>query len=139
MKKMKNILILSVVALLGFGCNGDDTPDPSTDEGRDAIIEALQGTWSANEVRKENTVISDFANFSLTIEDKGYSTENGSPVWPSSGTFGFENVETENEFVRQDGRLFTASVNNGNLTITIVYQEETARGEFGTYEFLMSQ
>jgi len=35
--------------------------------------------------------------------------------------------------------LFTASVNNEKLTITIVYQEETARGEFGTYEFLMSQ
>jgi len=54
------------------------------------------------------------------------------------GTFDFENIETENEFVPKDGRLFTASINNGNLTIKIVYQEETARGEFGTYEFLMS-
>ena len=97
----------------------------------------MQGTWAATEVRKENTVISDFADFSLTIDEKSYSTENGSPVWPSSGTFDFETAETENEFLRQDGRLFTASVNNGTLTITIVYQEETARGEFGTYEFVM--
>ncbi len=139
MKKIKYIVVITAISVLGFSCNGDDTPDPSTADGRDAIIEALEGSWSASEVRKENTVISDFANFSLTIDGKSYSTENGAPVWPSSGTFDFETAETEDEFLRQDGRLFTASVNNGTLTITIVYQEETARGEFGTYEFLMSQ
>lgn len=137
MKKIQYIVILTVMALIGFGCDGEDTPDVSTDEGREAIIESLQGSWSTSEVRKENTVISDFANFSLTIDGKSYSTQNGTPVWPSSGTFDFETAETENEFLRQDGRLFTASVNNGRLTIIIVYQEETARGEFGTYEFVM--
>ncbi|ADR23598.1 hypothetical protein MATR_25470 [Marivirga tractuosa] len=130
------IILIAMTAMIS--CKNEINITP-TEQAQKDLIDALQGTWTAQEVRKENTVISDFANFSLTINDKSYSTENGAPVWPNSGTFDFENVETEDEFVRQDGRLFTASVNNGNLTITIVYQEETARGEYGTYEFLMSQ
>jgi hypothetical protein len=136
LKYITTILIIAMIAMIS--CKNEITITP-TEQAQKDLVDALRGTWTAEEVRKENMVISDFANFSLTIDDKSYSTENGAPVWPSSGTFDFENVETENEFVRQDGRLFTASVNNGSLTITIVYQEETARGEFGTYEFLMSQ
>jgi hypothetical protein len=137
MKKLRDITIISALIIFAIvGCKTEVTITPTEQAQRD-LVDELQGTWSASEVRKENTVISDFANFSLTITDQSYSTENGSPVWPSSGTFDFENTETEDEFVRQDGRLFTASVNNGTLAITIVYQEETARGEYGTYEFVM--
>ncbi|WMN10675.1 hypothetical protein QYS49_35635 [Marivirga salinae] len=139
MKTFRYITLISLIALTSMiGCKNEVTITP-TEQAQQDLVESLQGTWTAQEVRKENTVISDFNDFSLIITDKSYSTENGSPVWPSSGTFDFENIETENEFVRQDGRLFTASINNSNLTITIVYQEETARGEYGTYEFLMSQ
>lgn len=134
LKYVTTMVILAMIALIG--CKNEVTITP-TEQAQQDLIESLQGTWSAQEVRKENTVISDFNDFRLTINDKSYSTENGSPVWPSSGSFDFENVETANEFVRQDGRLFTASVNNGVLTITIVYQEETTRGEYGTYEFVM--
>jgi len=135
MKQIKYILLLITLVVFN-ACIGEE-PLTTEEEAQNALVEALQGTWTANEVRKDNTVISDFANFSLTITDKSYSTSNGSPVWPSSGSFDFENVETENEFLRQDGRLFTASENNGQITITITYNEETARGEFGTYEFVM--
>jgi hypothetical protein len=130
-----NRIIIIFLAFGLFACKPDE-PTPTASE-QEAIIESLQGTWSAQEVRKENAVISDFSDFTLTINDKSYTTENGAPIWPSSGTFDFENTEIEDEFVRQDGRLFTASVNNGTLAITIVYQEETARGEYGTYEFVM--
>jgi ribosomal protein S11 len=109
----------------------------ATEQAQNELLDAIQGTWSASEVRKDNTVITDFNEFSLSITDQSYTTTNGSPVWPSSGSFDFSSAETENEFLRQDGRLFTASENNGTVTITIVYQEETARGEFGTYEFVM--
>ena len=63
----------------------------------------------------------------------------GHLFWLFKWTFDFENIETENEFVRQDGRLFTASVSGDQLTIVIVYQEELARGEYGTYEFTLSK
>ena len=139
MIQLRYITAIIIIAMtIMASCKNETTITP-TEQEQNKLVESLQGTWTAEEVRKENTVISDFANFSLTIQDKTYSTENGAPVWPSSGTFDFESIETANEFVRQDGRLFTASVNNEKLTITIVYQEETARGEFGTYEFLMSQ
>ncbi len=136
---MKNIIkcvvLIPLVMVLINSCTPNDPPP--NEEMQNEIIESLQGTWTATEVRKDQTVISDFSNFSLTISDKTYTTDNGSPVWPSSGTFDFENIETENEFVRQDGRLFTASLDNSSLRITIVYQEETARGEYGTYEFIL--
>jgi hypothetical protein len=137
MKKLRDITIISTMIILAIvGCKTEVTITP-VEQAQMELVDELQGTWSTSEVRKDNTVISDFSNFSLTIDEKTYSTENGSPVWPSSGTYDFETAETENEFLRQDGRLFTAAVNNGTLTITIVYQEETARGEFGTYEFVM--
>lgn len=137
MKKIRDITIISAMLILTIiGCKTEVNVTP-TEQAQKDLVNALQGTWTTSEVRKENTVISDFVAFSLTISDKSYSTENGSPVWPGNGTFDFKSPETENEFLRQDGRLFTASVNNGSLTITIVYQEETARGEYGTYEFVM--
>ncbi|WKK75076.2 hypothetical protein QYS49_26145 [Marivirga salinae] len=138
---MKNIIkcvvLIPLVMVLINSCTPKDPPP--NEKMQNEIIESLQGKWTATEVRKDQTVISDFSNFSLTISDKSYTTDNGSPVWPSSGTYDFESAETEDEFVRQDGRLFTASVNNSSLKITIVYQEETARGEYGTYEFVLSQ
>jgi hypothetical protein len=130
-----NRIIIIFLAFGLFACNPDEQPPTASEQ--EAMIESLQGTWSGQEVRKENVVISDFSDFTLTITDKSYTTTNGAPVWPSSGSFDFENVETENEFVRQDGRLFTAALQNGSLTITIIYQEETARGEYGTYEFVL--
>jgi hypothetical protein len=137
---MKNIVkyigIMLVAAVLMASCKGGDDPAPDENT-QQAIIDALQGTWTASEVRKDQTVISDFADFSITITDKNYTTENGSPVWPASGSYDFETAETEDEFLRQDGRLFTANVNNGVLTVVIIYEEETARGEYGTYEFVM--
>jgi PBP1b-binding outer membrane lipoprotein LpoB len=134
---MKKITyIIALLALVLYGCKGEDNVDPSA-EAQEEAIAALQGTWSTVEVRKENAVISDFADFTLTINEKSYNTANGAPVWPSSGSFDFENLETENEFVRQDGRLFTATMQDSNLAITIIYQEETGRGEYGTYSFLM--
>lgn len=139
MKTLRYISSVIILAMITFAsCKTEVTITP-TEQAQNDLVEALQGTWSAVEARKENTVISDFNNFTFTITDKSYSTENGSPVWPSSGTFDFESIETENDFVRQDGRLFTATLTNNQLNITIVYQEETARGEYGTYEFLLSQ
>ncbi|WP_375580739.1 hypothetical protein ABWH96_06905 [Marivirga tractuosa] len=139
-KEMKDIFkytgIILIIAGIMTSCKGKDDPKPDEDT-QAAIIEALQGTWTANEVRKDQTVISDFADFSLTISEKNYTTQNGSPVWPESGSYDFETAEAESEFLRQDGRLFTANVNNGVLTIVIVYEEETGRGEYGTYEFVM--
>lgn len=139
MKQLKYLTAIIIFALIAMVACKNEVIITPTEQAQQDLVESLQGTWTTQEVRKENTVISDFNDFSLTISDQNYSTENGSPVWPSSGTFDFENIETEDEFVRQDGRLFTASINSGRLSITIVYQEETARGEFGTYEFVMSQ
>jgi hypothetical protein len=137
---MKNIIkytgLMLVMAVIITSCKGKDDPKPDEDT-QQAIIDALQGTWTASEVRKDQTVISDFADFSITISGKNYSTANGSPVWPESGSYDFETAETEDEFLRQDGRLFTAKVNNDALTVVIIYEEETGRGEYGTYEFVM--
>jgi len=137
---MRNTLrytgLLLIAAVIMTSCKGKGDPEPDEDT-QAAIIEALQGTWTVSEVRKDQSIISDFADFSITISEKNYTTENGSPVWPESGSYDFETTETEDEFLRQDGRLFTARVNSGVLTVVIVYEEETARGEFGTYEFVM--
>lgn len=128
-----NNLIIVFLAFALFACKGEE---PTASQ-QDAILETLQGNWSVKEVRKDNALISDFADFTLSISDKQYTTTNGTPVWPSSGSFDFENVETEKDFVRQDGRLFTASVKDGSLSITIIYQVENARGVYGSYDFVL--
>jgi hypothetical protein len=130
-----NKLIILFLAFAVCACKGDDTTP--TDSQQDAIIGSLQGTWAAIEVRKDNALISDFSAFTISITDQDYTTDNGAPVWPISGSFDFENVETENEFIRQDGRLFTAALQDGRLSITIIYKEENARGISGTYNFLL--
>lgn len=128
-----NRIIIIFLAFALFACKKDE---PTVSQ-QVAILESLQGTWTVSEVRLDNALINEYSDFTLTINDKSYTTENGAPVWPSSGSFDFVNAETENEFVRVDGSLFTASVQNDMLMITIVYQEENARGLYGTYNFLM--
>lgn len=129
-----NRIIIIFLAFALLACK-EDEPTVSRQE---TILESLQVTWTVNEVRLDNALISDYADFTLTINNKSYTTENGAPVWPSSGSFDFLNGETENEFISPDGRLFTATVQqDGMLMITIVYQEENARGIYGTYNFLL--
>jgi hypothetical protein len=135
---MKNLIYLFVaIIMISSGCKKDNNEISENEQ--EVFLELLQGTWNTNEVRRDNSLISDFNNFSLTIAGKSYTSENGAPVWPASGTFDFENDISVNGFIRNDNRLFTATENNGVLTITIIYDENTARGEFGTYEFQMEK
>lgn len=131
-------LFVSILTVFFCSCKNEPEPDPDNNT-QEAIILALQGSWEVSEVRKENTIISDFSNLILTIDGRNYTTQNGEPIWPSSGSFDFENIETIDEFIRQDGRLFTARIVDGDLNIVLIYQEETARGEYGTFEFVLSK
>ncbi len=128
-----NRIIIIFLAFALLACK-ENEPTASRQE---TILESLQGTWTVNEVRLDNALISDYSDFTLTINEKSYTTENGEPVWPNSGDFDFINGETENEFILRDGRLFTASLQDDMLLITIIYQEENARGIYGTYNFLL--
>ena len=138
---MKRKIMYTGLGFLALGfvlmaCNSEEPLTP-TEEAQQELLEAIQGTWTAVEVRKDGTLITDFEGFTLTISDKSYTTTNGSPVWPSDGSFDFSTVETENEFIRQDGRLFTVSESGSAYLVTIIYQEQNARGEFGTFEFFI--
>ncbi|WKK82928.2 hypothetical protein [Marivirga arenosa] len=136
MKLIYTGLSFLAIGLLLMACNSEEPLTP-IEEAQQELLEAIQGTWTANEVRKDGTLITDFEGFTLTISDKSYTTTNGSPVWPGSGSFDFSSVETENEFIRQDGRLFTVSQSGSAYLVTIIYQEQNARGEFGTFEFVI--
>ncbi|WKK86375.2 hypothetical protein QYS48_05265 [Marivirga arenosa] len=136
MKLIYTGLSFLAIGLLLMACNSEEPLTP-IEEAQQELLEAIQGTWTANEVRKDGTLITDFEDFTLTISDKSYTTTNGSPVWPGSGSFDFSSVETENEFIRQDGRLFTVSQSGSAYLVTIIYQEQNARGEFGTFEFVI--
>ncbi len=125
-----------IILLLAFALFACKENEPSVSK-QDVILESLQGTWTVSEVRLNNALISNYSDFTFTINDKSYTTEKGAPVWPNSGSFDFVNTETENAFIRVDGSVFTATIQGDMLMITILYQEENARGIYGTYNFLM--
>ncbi|MBK6265419.1 hypothetical protein JKA74_10255 [Marivirga sp. S37H4] len=134
MKKFTYIFIM--IAYISYSCKTEVNINP-IEEVQQELLESLQGTWTVVETRKDNTLITDFNDFTLTISGKTYSTENGSPVWPTNGIFDFNSVEIENEFIRQDGRIFTMTKNNDVLMVSILYEENNARGEYGRYEFIL--
>lgn len=138
MQNKQYYIIGMLLFILLSACKKKEAVTDELSVDREAFIASIQGDWQVNEVRKDRALITDFSNFTLTIVDMTYSTTNGNPIWPISGSFSFENENAVNDLVRLDGRLFSANLIDGQLIIEISYTPDVrSRGETGVYEFTL--
>lgn len=110
---IKGILSISILlsALVLSGCNGDSSP---------SATEIITKQLSANKWKISTVLIDDvvqtslFTNMMLSFTDTNYTTTNGGPVWPTTGTWTF--VDNTGKKIKR----------NDNLEITIIEISDTA-------------
>jgi hypothetical protein len=124
--------IIKLIVLLGIGaaqaCDSAETPSTQTEKER--VLELLKGSaWKAQTVEVDNTDQSDlFENFTLTIAPTSFTSSNGSPVWPTSGTWSFTN-ETATRISRSDGvEVRIIGVTESELILELNWSETTLGG-----------
>ncbi len=130
--KYNYILFISIL-LFTVSCKKKNS-DPSLQE---QALNQLQGSWTVVEVRKDDTIITDFQDFTITFTNSEFSTTNGSPVWPSAASFVFADEQTITNLRLQNARSLEAVLNDNILILSIAYEQSNARGIEGDYVFTL--
>lgn len=126
------ILLLPILCsyLLTFiACSGDDDPGNNEPSAQEAALKKLSaGTWNVSSVMVDNSNQTSLFN-NLTIkfnENLSFSSSNGEPVWPSSGTFSFIDGATTTQVQRSDGVLFNIQeLTDTSLKLSLQWNKTT--------------
>lgn len=123
MKALTKVLqVLMVVSLLFTGCDKND-PESATDKTK----RLLKSTWQLESLMVNNTEqTSMFPNLILTVTDGSYTTQNGEPVWPTSGTWSLTNTTT---VLRSDNVVITIDELTATTLVLSFQWEDTTLGE----------
>ena len=140
----KYLIFLFFVLSLFVGCNSaDPDPDPVADPLDDQAA-LLNGTWilkDASSATKDGNVVSDFENITLTFSGGSknggnYSTTNSASadVWPSSGTWTFQNGD-KNKLLRSDNVVLSISLTSTTLRTSFVVSGGLKEGNW-VFDFI---
>jgi len=134
------LYFILLTLLVGFtGCKNDPEVDP-IDQDRQELLSFMRGEWQSTEVRKDNTIITDFSNLVIEFDELRLSSSGGEPIWPSSVSFTISDENSANKFVLPDGIEFTVVRQNENLQISLNYQQSNLRsGIEGDYSFILTK
>lgn len=129
-KSASIFLFLTIYTMTGCGSDGDDpTPPPVNNqptlaELRTDVLEKIGATWTSSSVTRESiNVQDDFANFSLTIGEGTYSSQNGKHVWPASGSWSWVDDKTD-QILRDDNVVIDLTVETDKLTLSFDIDED---------------
>ena|SRR5688572_10836736 len=135
MKYLRSILVLLTTAaiIINFshcgGGGGDDDPKPVESE-KEKVTKLMTGSsWKIQTTTVGGVVHNElFQNFSITFNTTGFSTTNGDPVWPSSGTWSFTD-DTAKAFTRSDGIVVTIEeISESGLVLSLTWTKTTLSG-----------
>lgn len=117
--------VISMILISGAGflasCGGGG--DPKVDS-----FKVLQsGTWKMKAVTIDgDNANSDFTGLTVSFSASGFTSTNGAPVWPSSGTW---SKNTSDAFTRNDGLTVTIdNASNSALTLSLNWTKTTLGG-----------
>jgi len=120
------------VLSFGFlGCllfiSGCDRGEPSIEEINRALVTA--NTWKVSSLMVDGVDRTNlFTNFSLKFTDTNFSTTNGGPVWPASGTWSFVD-ETAMVIKRNDNVTVTiTTISESSLVLALQWETTTFAG-----------
>lgn len=116
---LKTLVILCCIGLINYlsGCKSDDD-GPSAESIR---LQELSATWGLGSVTNDgNDVTNQFIDFSLTIDQFSFTTQNGGNAWPANGTFTYVLVENDIKILeRSDGvDVFLDQISNDDLRLS---------------------
>jgi hypothetical protein len=120
-------ILLIVLGLVLQHCGGSDPAPPATEAQR---VTALMktGAWKIQAATVDGaSQTALFTGLTLTFSDTGFTSTNGEPVWPASGTWAFVN-EGATSFTRNDGVVVTIQEISGSAMILSLTWDKTTLG-----------
>jgi hypothetical protein len=121
---------LVIVALIGLascgGGGGDPNPPPPPPSVLDQIkAKMTAATWVIQSVTVDGVDKTDiYKNLTLKFTATTYTTTNGAPVWPASGTWSFTN-ETGTTVKRDDNTEITVEATDTSLKLGLTWSQTT--------------
>lgn len=123
--KTIQLLILPLFIALVASCSSDSGA-PSAKEEQLVKLQNNGKAWVVNSSSQSSVfkdgydVTSQFAGFSLEFGEFTYNTTNGLPhVWPTSGTWSFEN-DNASKIIRDDGVQINVNQTGNQLTLNFI-------------------
>lgn len=127
MRKSKAVINngLSVLLLMGVLKITSCGDDPISESERVASLLTAH-TWKVFSVMVDNVSQSNlYTNFAITFTATGFTTTNGEPVWPASGTWTFKNENTK-IITRGDGiEMKLSEINEATLKLELTWNKTT--------------
>lgn len=127
MKKINISYILSAVILTAVitvisSCG----PQPVSEEEKVRTM-LMSGTWQIQDVTVDGVNKNSlFDGFTIKFNEATYTTTNGGPVWPASGTW---HVSTPTTIVHNGGDVISiSSITENSLVLTLEWDETTLGG-----------
>ena len=138
------IVLFTSLALGLTSCKDDDVPSLSSIRTADLAKTWVLADGVSVTFKGTDDVTAEYTNFSLTFgNDKSYTSQNGSPIWPGVGDYIFGGTQTTpniNQLIRNDGTVVNITstdeqIKAGQLTLSFDYVTPTARmsGPDGNY------
>jgi hypothetical protein len=125
---MKLPYTLSILALFAINlfssCKEPVTP-PTPEEITSALLTASGTTWKMQDVKVDGVDKSSlFTGLTLKFTAGSYSTTNGGPVWPASGTWTFTSDQATT-IRRNDNIEVQVQVTATSLKLTLAWDKDT--------------
>ncbi len=121
--------VMGLILLVGVlnACGGDDGPTTPTPTPADVAREQMtSGLWTMQSVTVDGTnQTSVYAGMTLTFTATSYTTTNGLPVWPASGTWSFSNSDGT-AVTRSDGLAIQINeLTTSSMKLQLIWDETT--------------
>ena len=125
---MKATCFLSILALLAItlfsSCDKPVTP-PTPEEITSALLTASGVTWKIQDVKVDGVdKTSLFTGLTLKFTAGSFTTTNGGPVWPASGTWMFTSDQATT-IRRNDNIEVQVQVTATSLKLTLAWDKDT--------------
>jgi len=132
--------VLTIVISMLAGCgSGSKEVEPDTK----ALL--TSGTWKMKAVTVDGVDKSTaFTNFTVSFSSTAFTSANGSPVWPATGTWSFADA-TQKSVKRSDNVIVTINdITENQLTVSLTWAKSTLgagriESVAGAYSFTLNK
>lgn len=123
--------LIIIVTLFTFSNCGDTKKDPEPTEAEKTTKLLTASTWKLQSLTIDG--VSDnnfFKGLTISFTETGYTTTNGDPIWPASGTWSYtDGATTARKIKRNDNvEVVIDEISPTGLTLSIQWDKTTTDG-----------
>lgn len=135
---LKSMMVVALVAMIGFmsGCDDDDDPGTPVDETEVARVFSLLSAspWNVSAVTVDDLDFSStYSGLNLSFAEGTYTSSNGGGIFSSAGTWVFASSAAEQLILDGDLEVDVLEISETSLVIGLV-STETSLGTGGRSE-----